>query len=439
MQYKIVVITSHYLLEPTKESLRRVSPDCEYIVVPYDNFEHIVEVYDRYAAEADGFLISGKSALSAIQMNTKQPIKPMVPFQVDTAALYKELLYLVLKNRQQDLGRVVMDALLPIESGYTAADFLEIAEIDSVDVHITNWIRRSNAKGMGGVESEIARKLIELWESGAVDMVICQYSSVIPTLDAHGIPYRYPFLSDYQLGECVKGLLVKIELENLRAGLPAAVCVSPRQMSAASEQQMEQLRESMQRFCREHLMNCEIRCEGGAYCADLTVQNVRYFTQNSTSCILKSFLAETLDFETAVGYGIGSNREQAANNAGAALKEASLNGKSFVRDESGNLIGPLDSDMQMVVSTRPMGDVGEIARRCGLSTMTIRKLMTHIRMTGTNKTTTQELSQRFDVTIRNANRILSNLEKGGCAKIIYSQTSSTKGRPVKVYELNFEQ
>ena len=439
MQYKIVVITSHYLHKPTQESLRRVSPDCEYIVVPYDNFEHIVEVYDRYAAEADGFLISGKSALSAIQMNTRETLKPMVPFQVDTAALYKELLHLVLKNRQQDLRRVVMDALLPIEGGYTAADFLEIAEIDSVDVHITNWIRQSNTGGLGGVEQEIAEKLIELWESGTIDMVICQYSSVIPTLEEHGIPYRYPFLSDFHLGECVKELLVKIELENLRAGLPAAVCVSPRQPSAASEHQLEQLKEALHKFLREHLMNCEIRHEGATCYVDLTVQNIRYFTQNSVSCILRAFLVETLDFETVVGYGIGSSREQAASNAVAALKEASLNGKSFIRDEAGNLIGPLDSERQMVVSTRPMGDVGEIARRCSLSTMTIRKLMTHIRMTGTNKTTTQELSQRFDVTIRNANRILSNLEKGGCARIIYSQTSSTKGRPVKVYELNFDQ
>ena len=439
MQYKIVVITSHYLHKPTQESLGRVSPDCEYIVVPYDNFEHIVEVYDRYASEADGFLVSGKSALSAIQMNTREVMKPMVPFQVDTAALYKELLHLVLKNREQDLNRVAMDALLPIQSGYTAADFLEIAEIDSVDERISHWIRLSNEQGMGGVEQSIAEKLIALWESGAIDLVICQYSSVIPALEKHGIPYRYPFLSDFRMGECVKELLVKIELEHLRAGLPAAVCVSPRRLSAASEYQMERLNDALQQFCREHLMNCEIRNDGGVYCADFTVQNVRYMTHNSVTCLLRTFLEEVLDFETAVGYGIGSSREQAASNAIAAMKEAAISGRSFIRDEAGNLIGPLDSEQQMVVSTRPMGDVGEIARRCSLSTMTIQKLMTYIRMAGTNKTTTQELSRQFDVTIRNANRILSNLERGGCAKVIYSQTSSTKGRPVKVYELIFEQ
>ena len=40
-------------------------------------------------------------------------------------------------------------------------------------------------------------------------------------------------------------------------------------------------------------------------------------------------------------------------------------------------------------------------------------------------------------TVRNANRILKNLEKGGYAKITCTQTSNIKGRPTKVYELNF--
>lgn len=438
MRYKIVVITSHYLFNPTKDALGRIEPDCDYVVVPYDNFEHISEVYEQYAG-ADGFLVSGRSALNAIQLHTKQEIKPMVTFQVDTAALYKAMLQLVLKNREQDLRRVVMDALLLVEDGYTAADFLERPEVDSVESHIDNWVRRIGVQGVGGVEDAIAKKLTALWEEGAIDMVICQYSSIIPVLEEHGIPYRYPFLSDYELGECVRELLVKIELENLRAGLPAAVCVSPRHPSAVTEEQKEKLKARLQEFFREHLINCDVGCEQGTYCAEITVQDVRFFTKKSTSCVLGAYLSKELDYEVAVGYGIGNNTQQAVSNALAAVKEAAFNGRSFVRDEAGNLIGPLDSEAQMVISTHPVGDVGEIARRCSLSTMTIQKLMTNIRMTGTNRITTQELSRRFGVTVRNANRILSNLEKGGCAQIVYSQTSSTKGRPVKVYELNFKQ
>lgn len=65
-------------------------------------------------------------------------------------------------------------------------------------------------------------------------------------------------------------------------------------------------------------------------------------------------------------------------------------------------------------------------------------MITYMKMTGTNKVTTQELSSRFGVTVRNANRILSNLEKGAYSKIAYTQTTNSKGRPAKANELNFK-
>lgn len=439
MHDKIVVISSNYLCQPTREALKRVEPDCDYIVVPYENFDSITAVYERYAQDADGFLISGQSALDAIRLGVRKELKPMVPFQVDTAALYKALLSLVLKNRQQDLGRVIMDALLLVEDGYTAADFLERSEVDSLDSQIKAWIRQISQHGLGGVEKAIKDRIFTLWDEGKIDMVICQYSSIIPALEERGIPYRYPFLSDYELSETVKALLVKIELEKLRANLPAMICVAPRHALQVAEEQREKLHAALVVFFREHLMPGAVKEEQNVFCAALTVQNVRHFTRNSTSCMIGAYLGERLDFEVAVGYGIGSSFDHAMNNARAALKESALIGRGFIKDESGNFIGPLDAQTPLVVRTQPVRDVGAIAKQCGLSTLTIQKVLSSIRVSGTNKTTTQELAARFGVTVRNANRILSGLEKGGYAKIIYSQTSSSKGRPVKVYELDFEQ
>ncbi len=111
-------------------------------------------------------------------------------------------------------------------------------------------------------------------------------------------------------------------------------------------------------------------------------------------------------------------------------------GGTAIKDEVGNLVGPLGTPQKMVISTTPQPDVGTIARNC--AAMTIQKLITSIQISGSNKTTSHELSRLFDVTIRNANRILSRLEQSGYAKIIYSQTDGTKGRPVKVYELDFD-
>ena len=51
--------------------------------------------------------------------------------------------------------------------------------------------------------------------------------------------------------------------------------------------------------------------------------------------------------------------------------------------------------------------------------------------------TSQDLSEHLGVTLRNANRILNQLEKEGAATMVYSHSSTSKGRPVKVYELHF--
>ncbi|MED9948077.1 MAG: winged helix-turn-helix transcriptional regulator, partial [Peptacetobacter hiranonis] len=72
-----------------------------------------------------------------------------------------------------------------------------------------------------------------------------------------------------------------------------------------------------------------------------------------------------------------------------------------------------------------------------LSSLTIQKLVSIVKMKDSNKITSVDLAERLGVTVRNANRILGNLEKGGVAEVVYTESVATKGRPVKVYELKF--
>ena len=136
-----------------------------------------------------------------------------------------------------------------------------------------------------------------------------------------------------------------------------------------------------------------------------------------------------------MGYGIGVDINQAMLNAQAARKESEFVGKSFIRNEKEALIGPLGTAKAMVIEYGNVRGVGEIARRCGLSTLTIQKVAASMKQSGSQKITTQELAGRFGVTVRNANRILGRLVEGGYARVAYFQTANSKGRPVKVYEL----
>ena len=92
----------------------------------------------------------------------------------------------------------------------------------------------------------------------------------------------------------------------------------------------------------------------------------------------------------------------------------------------------------MVIAAKSLPDAGEIARRCNLSAMTIQKLMAIIHSSGSNKITTQDLAERLDTTVRNANRIMQNLCRGNIAKPVYTQSTHSRGRPIQVYALDFD-
>ena len=182
---------------------------------------------------------------------------------------------------------------------------------------------------------------------------------------------------------------------------------------------------------------CNTR-RNNAHCSTIiTVENLHQITNNEKNCNLSVYLNKYIDFEISIGYGIGINLEMAVNNAYTAQRESLLSGKSFVFTENGNLIGPLSSKECMVIENQAIYDIGKIAKNSSLSAITIKKIIAIIKINNSNMITTQDLSLHLKSTVRNANRILKNLEKSGYAKITCTQTTNTKGRPTKVYELNF--
>ena len=205
-----------------------------------------------------------------------------------------------------------------------------------------------------------------------------------------------------------------------------------------SSDNLELLREELRAFFKENLMECMIQKHEHGFYAFTTVQILESITNHYTTCSLSGYLNAKLPFECAVGYGIGNTLADALQNSYHAVREARFAGHSFIKNDFGELIGPLDSENRMVIEQTSNKDTILIARKCKLSTITIQKLISYQKLTGTNKVTCQELSSRFGVTVRNANRILQNLLKGGYANVAYTRTQNSKGRPTKVYELNFQ-
>lgn len=439
MKKNIVVITSHYFYQPAKEAFKRLNlSDYEITITAYDNFEHISRIYEDFAANTDGFLVSGESAKHAIELSSPSIKKPIIPFQVDSDTLYKDILLFLLENQHQDFSRIALDFLMPFGDEYSVLDFVQLREIDSFSKKIQKWVEETGVQEIGGVENVIMAKILDLWVSKKIDMVICVYSSIIPALTALNIPYRCPFVSDQHLENLLHQLDVKAELQQMRENLPAIIKVVPQLSKDLTPKYSEDLGNLIHQYLSDNMLDCVLQENDGGYMLFTTLKTLRYISNDYESCSLCSYINSNLEGNAVAGCGIGSTINHALNNLQTALREAKFTGKSYIKDENGNLIGPLDSEYRMVVDNQALPDVSKIAKRCSLSPMTIKKLFATMQRLENDKITASELAKHFGITIRNSNRILMNLKAGGVAIPIYTQTGNSRGRPIQIYQISFK-
>lgn len=436
MHVRLLFITSHYFYRLTLDALERLELNCHTTVVPYDDFSQIPDIYTRHQNDCDAVFISGVSAKRVLELNCPNISKPVTAFQVDSDALHRDVLRFAVENQSLDFSRVAMDFLLPFGGGCSVTDFLKIDDIQTVFTENQNWMH-DEAVRTHGAEQLILARIVELWEQGAIDCVICMYSGNIPKLRELGIPCRCPFLSDAHLRRLIKDTLVKIELKRLHDNHPAIIQIFPARGVTLTPAQGQALETHIRGFLRDNLIECVIQRTEPCCTVITSLQVVRFLTEEFQSCRLRAFLREKLEFPVDTAYGIGTTISHAMNNVQIASREAALLGQSFAMDSNGNLIGPLNSGANTVITQAARLKLSDLARQASLSAMTIQKILAVLHNRGSDKLTTQELAESLDTTIRNANRIMQNLLRGGFATPVYTQTSHSRGRPVQVYALNF--
>ena len=436
MNTHILLITSHYFYSQTVSALARLNLNCQTTVVPYDDFSHIPAIYRQYESSCDAVMLSGSSARRILELHFPNLDKPVNEFQVDSDALHRDILRFALERKSLDFTRVAMDFMMPMETGYSVADFLQIDDMAAVINQNNTWVSRKQAQDLDP-EQIILERLEELWTQNAIDSVICMYSSNIPKLQALGIPFRCPFLSDAHLKRLIKDILIKIELNRLHDNHPAIIQIFPRQSIELAEADSRQLYCAMETFVQDHRIECVLQDSKTCCTMITTMQLLRFLTDGFQICRISSYLETELPFPVSVGYGIGTNVSHAMNNAQIASREAKTLGLPFVVDSNGNLLGPLNSVTNTVITQSSLAKLTDIAGQASLSSMTIQKIMAVLRSRNSDKITIQELSKSLNTTLRNANRIMNNLQNAGFAVPAFTQISHSRGRPVRVYAVNF--
>lgn len=438
MNMKILIITNTFLYDFIQSTVLGIQADYDVEIVTYNRFEDVAEIYDANKDRVDGFLVSGQIALAALEKTYPNHKKPVFSFEPDIISLYRQLIELFVVRRDLDTHRVVLDFLLPLQEDATVDYIIKHTQIEDLGGQIRDWITSATVEQFPLLEQSIKSKIIELWDAGKIDFAICQYGSILPELQKHGIPCQYTPPEAKQIYALLDTIQERIQLERLRDNLPTVVAISyiNQDITPAS---MKALGKALASLKKEQAANFILQEDQNRYYIFSSLKVISLLTNGCQSSYFRLALQHKFNIHAAVGYGIGKDINTAKLHADTALKESLFYDGSYLVDERQNLIGPLNSEQYMEVQQHMSENISVISKKCMLSTLTIQKLASVIRLTGSNLMTAQDLADHLGVTIRNANRILNRLQKGGFATIAYTQSTATKGRPVKVYQLSIEE
>lgn len=111
---KIIIITSKFLHVFVQHIIDELPLDCDVEIVEYKCFQDIKQIYQQYESTSDGFMLSGKAALAALEKALPDHRKPAVSFGSDLVSMYRLLLKHFVEQRTLRTDRVIFDFLLPI-------------------------------------------------------------------------------------------------------------------------------------------------------------------------------------------------------------------------------------------------------------------------------------------------------------------------------------
>lgn len=432
----IIIITSTHLHTFVENMINEIQPDYQIQIMEYYNFSHMAEIFKKVEREADGFMVSGSAALSFLKKMFPDSTKPIVSFHADLLSVYHTLFDILLENRNLDMKRVIFDFLLPVQED-ASVDFFLHTDMESIAPEMDDWLKDTTTQDFSMLETNMASKAIRLWESQKIDLVLCNYSSIIPILEARNIPCHYIYPTKHSFLSLFDTLTSQLEYDEIMDNLPAVIAISdlnPQKTTATQEH----LRNAILDWKKEFVIDAIIQEEKERFYIFTTSKIASMLSQNYNQTSIYDALVNRYHIPIALGCGIGQNITDAKANADTALKESFFAGDCFIMDEKKQLHGPLKTKQCLHVETKLTDDICQVADKCKLSTLTIQKLVAIMKMTGSDKFTSQSLAEHLDISVRNANRILGNLEKGGAATMAFTRSSTTKGRPTKVYQLHFK-
>jgi hypothetical protein len=429
--YSIGVFTP----EPSLRYIMRIDQEMRRLsnitYLPYSSLEHLQFLYDQNAEQFDAFLFSGSYPYEIILKKYGDLAKPHAHFSISDRDYYKLIARLAVQQPHLDFSRVYFDRPeIPVDffAIFDRPDvpLLGTAPIDWKTVDASDWYL------------PLRKYYLEMWNSGKVDLLVTRFSSMEEYFKQNQIRHEFLVALPESMLETYHGLIMQLSAVVMHDSAACIGLVCPAQ--TLSEPQRSALQSRLEACNKQFGMTFLIYQHGDRYELTTNISVLKELSQQYTTCPVTAYLESGLDFPVCVGWGCANNVIDAHRNAQRALKEALLGKGSaaFIVTADNVIIGPLSSIRRITYSDAPNQQITKLSDRVLISPLYISKIISVLNQKGSDTLSSEELAFYLNITTRSASRILAKLEAGGVAVVQYNRQLNLRGRPTKIYRIDFQ-
>jgi hypothetical protein len=424
LKIAIGIITAERSIEMIMKAHKAMSGICDVDYLTYSSMRNLTDIYERNAHCFDGLIFSGRFPYSYIISRVGSVRKPHAYFELTDRDYYRAFAKMLHLFPGMDVSRVIM------EKPFVGVDFEDI--FGHKRPLFFDFVLDDQLAIESAYENTMRQALL-LWRGGKIDLILTRLTNLAEPLKSAGIPHELLFPSEASMLDAFSSLCGKIESRRLLDFMTASGIVS------SGKEEDGSLLASLEKFNGQNGMSFVIRQNGGFFELTTSNETLRDITEGYANCLLTNFLHEEIGPSVCVGWGLGMDIVSSQRNAMNAFRESkrSVAHHAYLVNDSGEQIGPLSSGKAVPLPSAPCSAADEAGRQLGISPSNLQRLMNVQEKRGVSMFSSADLAFYLNVTPRSASRILARLAEYGCAKVAWSSQPNSRGRPYKIYEVNY--
>jgi flagellar motor switch/type III secretory pathway protein FliN len=428
--YRIGVVGPQLSVDRIIDVAKEFEQLMEFIPFPYQSFQNTPEIVLEHDHHVDVWLFSAQIPYK-IARKTLGSDENLMHIQHSEASLYKCFLSMTCELGSY-IDRVSIDEIVTTDLDEA------IQQLDNIPSQV--YVK------LYDVETDLQELLqfhLDLWNEGKTDGAVTCFQFIYQSLRDAGVPAYWISPTRMEIRKTLRILAEKVRTFYFKDTQIGVVIMEIEQFDKIAQkakspyhlQYLElRLKETLLRLC-EKLDGSLLEKGYGRY----VIFSSRGAIERELTMVQNTVLQLSLESETtaAVGIGFGETVFSAEVNARQAIqysKEKAERGMIIVQ-EDGTISESVGKEELTYSFRMDDKDFLEKLKKGNISVKTYNKIEALIRRMGWSDFTTKDLATHLYLDERNARRIVALLCEVELAECIGEESSSTRGRPSKIYRL----